>query len=77
MALGITGFKPAIGDLIKVKTDRYPSLPKGTVSNIKTVSESGRQCTIDCSVGISIDLRDVEIISYKRSCIAKRSSGPR
>ena len=71
MALGTTGFKPDKGDLVKVKTDRYPSIPKGTVANIEAVSESGSQCTISCCTAISIALVDLEIISYKRCCNVK------
>lgn len=71
MALGTTGFRAAKGDLVKVKTDRYPSIPKGTVANVETVSESGSQCTVDCCAGVSIALVDLEIISYKRCCNAK------
>jgi len=69
MALGTTGFKPGIGDLVKVITDKYPSIPKGTIARVSSISASGTQFIIDGYPDTITDATDLEILSYHRGKI--------
>lgn len=66
MALGTIGFKPGKGDLVKVISTKYPSIPKGTIALISTASESGRYYFIEGYSDAITDASDLEILSYKR-----------
>lgn len=67
MALGTTGFKPAKGDLVKVISDKYPSIPKGTIAPVISIYKAGRQYSIEGYADTLIDVSDLEVLSYKRN----------
>lgn len=67
MALGTTDFKPSKGDLVKVISDKYPSMPKGTIARVICISTSGTKYIIEGYTDAVTDASDLEILSYNRA----------
>lgn len=65
MALGIGGFKPAVGDLVKVISDSYPAIRRGTISRIAGMSNSKDYCFIEENVEVPVNTRDLELVAYR------------
>lgn len=66
MPLGTAGFNPSEGDLVKVVTDRYPSVPKGIIARVSNCYMPLSKYTVEGFEDILIDMSDLEIVSYKR-----------
>lgn len=65
MALGIGGFKPTIGDLVKVLNEAYEPIAKGTIGRIVAMSETGDICFIEDNEDVPVSTRDLELIAYR------------
>lgn len=66
MALGTADFKPMSGDLVKIITDRYPSVPKGTIAPISCFYKHFSKYALKGFEEVLIDLSELEVLSYKR-----------
>ena len=66
MALGTADLKPTRGDLVKVITDKYPSVPKGTIAVVDYYYKPGSKYALEGFEDVLIDPADLEIVSYKR-----------
>ena len=64
MTLGTIDFKPGKDDLVRIISDRYTSIPKGTIAPLVSVSDD---CYfIEGYADPVTDVSDLEILSYKR-----------
>lgn len=66
MALGTTDFTPGTGDLVKLRSARYLSIPKGTVALVRNLSDSGTECFLEGYNEPVTRLSDLEILSYNK-----------
>lgn len=66
MPLGTAGFKPINGDLVKIITDRYPSVPKGTIAPVSRCYKHRSKYALQGFEDVLINLSELEIVSYKR-----------
>lgn len=65
MVLGIGGFNPSVGDLVKVVRDSYEPIAKGTISRIMEMSQTGEYCFIMQNPEVPINIRDLELVAYR------------
>jgi len=79
MCLGIGGFKPTIGDLVKVLNEAYNPIAKGTIARITGVSETGDVYFIEGNDDVPLYIKDLELVAYRigRYDITPRTSALR
>lgn len=65
MALGTNGLKPAEGDVIKVISGKYPSIPKGTIAVVIYISKFVGNCLIDGHTDVPVNVADLEVVACK------------
>lgn len=66
MALGTADFMLMTGDLVKVITDKYPFVPKGTIAPINCFYRNDNKYALKGFEMILIDPSELEVLSYKR-----------
>lgn len=67
MVLGTADFKPGSGDLVRVVSSNYPSIPNGTIALVRMVSEAGTEWFLEGYEEPIMSSSELEILSYNKT----------